>query len=304
MANTRELRRRIKSVKNTSQITKAMQMVAAAKMRRAQDQATAGRPYSENLAFSLSKLLPKINLESHPLLVGNGAKTTGVVLLSTDRGLVGALNTNLFRSVTTANFSSDTSFYTVGKKARLFSVKLGRDLKADFENPDLVTFRQAKQLSKLLMDSFKSGEVGEVFLVYPHFVSTLKQEPRKVKLLPIDPVILKSPQATEGSLTNVSSNKLRDSSASPQNDGSEFLFEPNPDALLEYLLVHHIEEQIYQALRETKASQYSAQMIAMKNATDNAKELVEDLKLTYNQTRQAAITTELLEITTAQVAMQ
>lgn len=289
MANTRELRRRIKSVKNTSQITKAMQMVAAAKMRRAQDQATAGRPYSENLQYSLARLLPKVNIEFHPFLVGNGCKTTGVVLLSTDRGLVGALNTNLFRSVTTANFSSDSAFYTVGKKGRLFSVKIGKDLKADFENPDLVTFRQAKQLSKLLMDSFKSGEIGEVFLLYPHFVSTLKQEPRKVKLLPIDLESITGGVETTGT--------------KPQ-ELSEFLFEPDPDALLEYLLVHHIEEQIYQALLETKASQYSAQMIAMKNATDNAKELVEDLKLTYNQTRQAAITTELLEITTAQVAMQ
>src|SRR5688572_28298627 len=112
MANTRELRRRIKSVKNTSQITKAMQMVAAAKMRRAQDQATAGRPYSENLAFSLSRLLPKINVQSHPLLVGNGVKTQGVVVLSTDRGLVGALNTNLFRAVTMSQFSDSASFYT------------------------------------------------------------------------------------------------------------------------------------------------------------------------------------------------
>ncbi len=291
MANTRELRRRIKSVKNTSQITKAMQMVAAAKMRRAQDQATSGRPYQENLMVSLSRLLPKVNLESHPLLMGNGSKTTGVVLLSTDRGLVGALNTNLFRTVSTANFAEGTYFYTIGKKGRVFVVKLGKALKADFENVDLVTFRQAKQLSKLIMDSFKQKEVGEVYLIYPHFVSTLKQEPRKVKLLPID-------------LQSVFGNEVKQSGSNDGDNGSEFLFEPNADDLLDYLLVHHLEEQIYQAMLETKASQYSAQMIAMKNATDNAKELVEDLKLTYNQTRQAAITTELLEITTAQVAMQ
>ncbi len=289
MANTRELRRRIKSVKNTSQITKAMQMVAAAKMRRAQDQATAGRPYADNLMFSIQTLLPKIT-KSHPLLTGNGSKTQGVILLSTDRGLVGALNTNLFRSVTTGDFSSDTSFYTIGKKGRLFIAKLGKDLKADFENPDAVTFRQAKQLSRLLMDSFKAEEIGQATLLYPHFVSTLRQEPRKLKLLPID---LESVAPLEQPSKNVEPTQQR-----------EFTFEPDPDALLDYLLVHHIEEQIYQALLETKASQYSAQMIAMKNATDNAKELVEDLKLTYNQTRQAAITTELLEITTAQVAMQ
>lgn len=290
MANTRELRRRIKSVKNTSQITKAMQMVAAAKMRRAQNQATSGRPYAENLIASLSRLLPKINLEAHPLLMGNNAKTVGVILLSTDRGLVGALNTNLFRAVSNLHSGSvNTIFYTVGKKGRSFIVKIGKDLKADFENPDAISFRQAKQLTRLLMDSFKAGEIGEAYLVYPHFISTLRQEPKKVKLLPINlesiiPINVET-KKTEGT-----------------ND-SEFLFEPDPDRLLDFILVHHIEEQIYQALLETKASQYSAQMIAMKNATDNAGELVEDLKLTYNQTRQAAITTELLEITTAQIAM-
>ncbi len=290
MANTRELRRRIKSVKNTSQITKAMQMVAAAKMRRAQDQATSGRPYAQNLSSSLSTLLPKIKSEAHPLLSGNDSKDIGVIVLSTDRGLVGALNTNLFRSLTTGDFPSNTSFYTVGKKARLFIAKLGKDLVADFENPDTVIFRQAKQLARLLMDSFNSGEIGEAYLLYPHYVSTLKQEPRKIKLLPIDlqAVLPKDVQPKKDE----------------QAFEKEFIFEPNPDSLLDYLLVHHLEEQIYQALLETKASQYSAQMIAMKNATDNAKELVEDLKLTYNQTRQAGITTELLEITTAQVAME
>ena len=169
-------------------------------------------------------------------------------------------------------------YYTVGRKGRSFVARTGKDLKADFENVDTVTFRQAKQLSKMIMDAYKSGEIGQVYLVYAHFISSLRQQPRKVKLLPIELERL--------------------------DVSSEFLFEPDADALLDFLLVHHIEEQIYQALLETKASQYSAQMIAMKNATDNAKELVEDLKLTYNQTRQAAITTELLEITTAQIAMQ
>ena len=284
MANTRELRRRIKSVKNTSQITKAMQMVAATKMRRAQNQATSGRPYSENLAVSLSRLLPKVNPQAHPLLSGKDSKTQALVVLSTDKGLVGALNTNIIRTLASNIVSGNTVYYTVGRKGRGFVVKSGKDLKADFENLDTVTFRQAKQLAKLLMDSYKSGEIGEVFIVYPQFISTLRQEARKVKLLPID-------------LTET------DSSLVAQNDKSEFLFEPAADALLDYLLVHHIEEQIYQALLETKASEHSARMMAMQNATDNAKELVEDLTLTYNQTRQTAITTELLEITTAQVAM-
>ena len=283
MANTRELRRRIKSVKNTAQITKAMQMVAVTKMRRAQNQATSGRPYSENLKVSLGRLLPRIDMSAHPLLVGNDSKNSAVILLSTDKGLVGALNTNLIRTVVSQNLGGSVFFYTVGRKGRSFVVRTNKDLKADFENLDTVTFRQAKQLSKLLIDSFKLEEIGEVYLIYPQFISTLRQEPRKLKLLPIELAHLGGENGAES---------------------SEFLFEPDPDALLDYLLVHHVQEQIYQALLETKASEHSARMVAMKNATDNALELVEDLRLTYNQTRQANITTELLEITTAQVAMQ
>ncbi|HBQ51214.1 ATP synthase F1 subunit gamma [Candidatus Daviesbacteria bacterium RIFCSPLOWO2_01_FULL_38_10] len=277
MANTRELRRRIKSVKNTSQITRAMEMVAATKMKRAQNQAISGRPYKENLYSSLARLLPKIDQESHPLLVGNGSKTAGVVLLSTDKGLVGALNTNLIRTLVG---STNAIYYTVGKKGRSFVVKTGKELAGDFENRDSVTFRQAVQLTKMITDAFNAGEIGEVYLVYPQFISTLKQEAKKVKLLPI------SLESIETVYTK------------------EFLFEPNVDALLDFILMHHIETQIYQALLETKASEHSSRMVAMKNATDNAKELVEDLTLTYNQTRQDAITKEILEISSASVAIE
>lgn len=301
MANTRELRRRIKSIKNTSQITKAMQMVAATKMRRAQNQATSGRPYSENLSDALARLLPRIDLKAHPLLSGNDSKTAGVVLLSTDKGLVGALNTNLIRIVASHSSSGNVVYYTIGRKGRSFVARTGKDLKADFENLDTVTFRQAKQLGRLLIDSFKMGEIGEAYLVYPQFVSTLRQEPRKVKLLPID---LESVIPANAGIQLEKSRSELDSRLRGNDGNKEFLFEPNADLLLDYLLVHHIEEQIYQALLETKASEHSARMIAMQNATDNAKELVQDLTLTYNQTRQASITTELLEITTAQIAME
>ena len=277
MANTRELRRRIKSIKNTSQITKAMQMVAATKMRRAQNQALSGRPYQENLMASLERLLPRINPEEHPFLSGNDSKATGVVLLSTDKGLVGALNTNLIRILASHIGSGNVVYYTVGKKGRSFVARTARRLAGDFENADTVTFKEAKQLSRMLIEAFLAGEIGQVSLVYPQFVSTLKQEPKIMKLLPISVEVLEV--------------------------SKEFLFEPNADVLLDYLLVHHVEEQIYQALLETKASEHSARMVAMKAATDNALELVDDLNLAYNQTRQASITTELLEITTAQVAM-
>lgn len=285
MANTRELRRRIKSIKNTSQITKAMQMVAATKMRKAQNQALGGRPYIENLAEALGRLLPRVDIEAHPLLSGNNSSKTGMVLLSTDKGLVGALNTNLMRLALASQASpGSVVFYTVGRKGRSFVIKSGKVLIADFENSDLVTFRQAVQLTKMITEAFFAGELGEAYLVYPHFVSTLKQEARKVKLLPI----------SHSELVSQSSDNIK----------NEFLFEPNVDLLLDFILIHHIQNMIYHGLLETKASEHSARMIAMQNATDNARELVDDLQLTYNQTRQSSITTELLEITTAQLAME
>ena len=298
MANTRELRRRIKSVKNTAQITKAMQMVAATKMRRAQNQAINGRLYSFNLSSALERLLPLVNVESHPLLKGNGSETQGVILLSTDKSLCGALNTNLFRLILASHLTSgNVVFYTVGKKGRNFVARSGKNLQADFENLDVVTFRQAVQLSKLVTDSFLNGEIGEAYLVYPQFVSTLRQESTKVKLLPVDleSVILASearPESKDPGQTRMTETQ------------KEFIFEPDPDKLLDYILVHHIQIKIYQALLETKASEHSSRMIAMQNATDNALELVSDLNLTYNQTRQDSITKELLEITTAALAMQ
>lgn len=288
MANTRELRRRIKSVKNTAQITKAMQMVAATKMRRAQNQAINGRPYSFNLSSSLKRLLPLVQLESHKLLQPNESKKKAVIIISTDKSLCGALNTNLFRMLTQSDLlSSDNNFITVGKKGRNFIAKLGKNLIADFENIDTVTFRQATLLSKLIMDSFLSGEIGEAYITYPHFGSALRQEPTQLRLLPI---------------------KTKDIMESLKEEDKEealgeYLFEPDPIALLDYVLIHHIQIKIYQALLETKASEHSARMMAMQNATDNALELVSDLNLTYNQTRQANITKELLEITTAQAAM-
>ncbi|MDD5147282.1 MAG: ATP synthase F1 subunit gamma [Candidatus Daviesbacteria bacterium] len=311
MANTRELRRRIKSVKNTAQITKAMQMVAATKMKRAQSQALNGRPYSFNLGYALERLLPLVATVSHPLLRGNESKNLGVLLLTTDKSLCGALNTNLFRLITSSDLlSSSTNFYTVGKKGRNFIARTGGNLLADFENLDTVTFRQAVQLSKLIVDSFLAGEIGQAFILYPHFGSTLRQEPAKVKLLPID---LESVIASTSTSLSVNSAKQSGSEreiatvrqGGPRNDNvGEFLFEPDPDKLLDYILVHHLQMKIYQSLLETKASEHSARMIAMQNATDSALELVDDLNLTYNQIRQDSITKELLEITTAQVAME
>jgi len=301
MASTRELRRRIRSVKNTAQITKAMQMVAATKMRRAQSQAEAGDPYSQTLNFTLKRLTEKVDPSLNPLLQENEAKNTGVIVLSTDKGLVGALNTNILRALSgLIKEKQNLVFYTIGKKGRQFLVKIGKELLADFENPDVVTFRQAKQLAHLVIKSFLAKELKEVYLIYPDFISTLRQEPKIDKLLPI------SPQDLEVSmgLTNSAEKNNRDSRNNKDSSSEEFRFEPNTFELLDFVLNHSIESKIYKALLETKASQFSAQMVSMQNATENANDLVQDLTLSYNQTRQAAITNELLEITTAQLALE
>lgn len=299
MPNTRELRRRIRGVKNTAQITRAMQMVAATKMRRSQNQAMAGRPYNITLNQAINQLLPRLDQVTHPLLLKNDSPNTAILLISTDKALCGALNTNLFRA--TQNYTSEiknVQFYTLGKKGRNFVVRSGKGLVADFENHDVVEFRTASQIARLATEAFLKGEIGQFLIIYPDFVSTLKQDPKVVKLLPvsIQDLVLEA-----GDLKNDSKKTIQKETDSVKQ---EFLFEPDIKTLLEYVLNHFIQVKIYQAILETKASEHSARMIAMKNATDNAKELVQDLTLAYNQTRQDAITKELLEITSALAALE
>ncbi|MDO8619013.1 MAG: ATP synthase F1 subunit gamma [Candidatus Daviesbacteria bacterium] len=297
MAKTRELRRRIKSVKNTSQITKAMQMVSATKMRRAQNKATESRPYTLTLTETLSRVAGKVQLESNPLLQTNTSKKVAVLLLTSDKGLCGSLNTNILRKLQTDDKlnGKEVSFYTIGRKGRDFLVRTGRDLVADFENAEKVDFIISTRIRKMLVEAYLKQELGEVYLLYPDFKSTLRQEPKLVQILPVEPVIANEVKQ---------SGQIATSPSAPRNDVGEFLYEPNPAAVLDFALTHYIDTQIYQAMLETKASEHSARMIAMQNATNNAKELVEDLTLTYNQVRQGAITTELLEITSAAAALQ
>ena len=306
MANTKELRRRIKSVKNTAQITKAMQMVSATKMRRAQSQAMASRNYTALLAHILSQASHKFAVLDHPLLKTavlriNGSKKAGVILLSTDKGLCGSLNTNLIRVVQTApelTKYSDLVFYTVGRKGRDTMVRSQKILEADFPNQEKVEFVQAVAIRRMVVEAFTTGQVGDVYLVYPHFISTLRQEPRIIKLLPI------SVEALEDFLKLNSVTYLGGSSLLAQNGNGDFLFEPSIPQIIEYALIHFLDTQIYQALLETKASEHSARMMAMQNATNNAKDLVADLSLEYNQVRQSAITTQILEIASAGAALE
>lgn len=303
MANTRELRRRIKSVKNTAQITKAMQMVSATKMRRAQNQALGGRPYTSTLSSIINLVGSKAKVAAHKLLQPNASEKVGVLLFTSDKGLAGALNTNIFRRLATDPKlqGENVQFYTVGRKGREFIARTGKKLEADFENPEKASFKQARTLRKILMDAFLSGNLGEVYILYPDFKSALRQEPRLIRILPIS---FESPEDNNSQLDN----SITRNSFKRENEqrvaSNEFLYEPTPDAVLDFALVHHVETQIYQALLETKASEHSARMIAMQNATDNAKALVEDLQLTYNQVRQTAITTEILEISSASAALE
>jgi F-type H+-transporting ATPase subunit gamma len=288
-ANTRDIRRRIKSVKNTSQITKAMQMVAASKMRKAQMRALSGRPYAEELAKILAALGKAGGSdELHPLLEERKeVKRELVIVISTDKGLCGALNTNLLRELNRFD-AAKTIFVAVGRKGAQYLGRLKRDLAAEFELKEAFTFLECKQASKFAIDKFLSGEVDKVTVAYTDFKSTLRQEPTLKVILPVQNFDLDD---LHGQKTEVAASS------------TEYLFEPSAGGVLEHLVPHYVHFAVYQMVLESRASEHSARMVAMKNATDNAKQLIKDLTLEYNKIRQAGITTELLEITTAQMAL-
>jgi F-type H+-transporting ATPase subunit gamma len=292
MPSTRDIRRRIKSVKNTAQITKAMQMVAAAKMRKAQQAALLGRPYAELMNAILAEAAPRIAAFQHPLMETRDVKKRAVVLVSSDRGLCGGLNSNLFREVGKLDKNA-TVFITAGRKASQFIARTKRQLAAEFTYKDAPAFAEARAVSKFAQELFLKGEVDSVDVVYTHFVSTLVQQPKSIPLLPVG----KIKAVTVG--VNAPEQELQ--SAGPRTD--TFEFEPDEKTVLGDLLPHCLNFQMHQIMFEAKASEQSARMVAMKNATDNAQQLIKDLTLEYNKLRQANITKELLEITTAQMAV-
>ena len=281
MPSTLDLRRRIKSVKNTAQITKAMQMVAASKMRKAQAAAIAGRPYQDLLARVLAAVKGRVDPGSHLLLAVRPVNHELILIFSTDKGLCGPLNANLFREL--GEVDREKSEYAVsGRKAIQFITRTRRKLTADFALKDTIHFSEIRPIAKFVSDKFISGEVDQVRVLYPKFVNTLVQEPVLRTLVPIPVKEL----GIEGTQT-----------------GGEYLFEPDEHSVLDAILPHYIAFQLFQMALDGRASEHSARMVAMKNATDNAKELIKDLTLEYNKVRQANITTELLEITTAQLAV-
>ncbi len=290
MPSTREIRRRIRSIRNTAQITRAMEMVAASRMRRAQQAVTASRPFSEKIRHVLADLGASTgggDSVMHPLLERRPENRVTLILMTSDRGLAGSFNTNIIR--TAINFILDrqdqqVSVIAVGRKGRDYMVRRRRDLKAEFSNiGDLPGLEVITPVAYMVMDEFTSGQTDAVYLAYTEYISTLNQRPTLLKILPIEP-----PEVEEGR-----SNKVPD-----------YIFEPNPAMLLKALLPRYVEVQLYQALLESKASEHSARMVAMRNATDNANELVDELTLTYNKLRQANITKEIIEIASGAAALE
>jgi len=297
MANLRDIRRRIKSVKNTAQITRAMQLVAAAKMKKAQDQALAGREYAAHLTQVLFDIRKNFNQESHPLLEHREGGRELVLVISTDKGLCGPLNTNLARKIRSLT-SPDAHFVTVGRKLRMMCEKLGKKVIADFTVRDPVPFSQTRPIARFVTQQFLEGNYDKGSIAFTSFINTLRQEPEVVTLLPIQGHREGEEQAFESIGEGFSVEEhLKDAFR-------DYTFEPDASTVLAAILPLYVNYEVFQAHVESRASEHSARMVAMKSATDNANKFIKELTLEYNKLRQGAITAELLEITTAMKAME
>ncbi len=282
MRSIRDLRRRIRSISSTAQITKAMQMVAASKMRNAQQAATAGRPFVHLLYRIQREATTRMAEFHHPLLDAREVRKRAIILIGADKGLCGALNTNLFRMV--ARFDpQSTVFITAGRKAAQFVARTGRHLAAEFPGAGTPQFPDAAAIAAFARDLFLKGEVDQVQVATTQFVNTLTQHPLLLEFLPVGEIkALKVPGM--------------ESEQDLKVDNNESIFEPTPEAVVSYLLSHYLNIYVHQALLNAKASEQSARMVSMKNATDSAERLLSDLSLEYNKQRQGNITRELLEI--------
>lgn len=285
MAVGKEIRGKIKSVENTKKITKAMEMVAASKMRKAQDRMRAARPYSDkirNITANLSQANPEY--QSPYMRQGGTAKKVGIIVVTTDKGLCGGLNTNILRAVTNKMRELQgegvaVEAVAIGNKGFGFLNRIGAKVVSH-----AIQLGDAPQLEKLIgpvkvmLDAFVAGQLDAVYLCYTQFINTMKQEPQVQKLLPL------------------SAEHLQQTAAEKAQYGWDYLYEPDAPTVIDELLTRYIEALVYQAVADNMASEQSARMVAMKAATDNAGNLIAELKLVYNKTRQAAITKELSEI--------
>jgi F-type H+-transporting ATPase subunit gamma len=276
VASQRDIRRRIGAVKNIKQITRAMQFVAASKLKRAQDSTLAARPYSDMIDEVLADLATVLSGEDHPLLAEREGGKRLIVLVTTDRGLAGPLNTNTIRFAAReiTEHKGDLAVVTVGRKGRDAMRRAGVPMEAHFAGfGDRPTFADVIPLARLIADDYLAGKFDHVDIVYSRFVTTLTQRPERDQLLPIQP--------------------SEDTAGIP---GNQFIFEPNAGAVLQQLLPRYVATRLFQAVLEAKASEESSRMVAMKNATENAEDLIDDLTLSYNKVRQSNITREMIEI--------
>jgi F-type H+-transporting ATPase subunit gamma len=282
MQSTRDIRRRIRSISSTAQITKAMQMVAASKMRKAQQSALAGRPFVQLLYRIQREATTRIGSFSHPLLQARDVRKRAIILVAADKGLCGALNSNLFRLAAQYDPQS-TVFIAAGRKAAQFLARTRRQMIAEFAYPDAPRYPDATAIAAFARDLFLKEEVDQVLVIATRFVNTLTFEPTCLEYLPVGEIKgIKIPGV--------------DFEKELSDDTSEVLFEPSPKAILAFLLPHYLNIYIYQVLLNAKASEHSARMVSMQNATESAEDLIKDLTLEYNKRRQTNITQELLEI--------
>jgi len=277
MASIQVLRRRIRSIQGTTKIVRAMEMVATAKMRRTQQQALAGRPYTEKIRQVIADIAvePGVMGQTLPLLEKREAKKIAIIHIGTDRGLCGGLNTNLNRLLAEFILQQKTpvTVLTVGRRARAFARIAKLDVRAEFSGiSDRATMRETMPISRVVIDDYSKGDVDLVYLAYPRFISTVVQKPTIEVLLPIEPATL------------------------PPGQVAEYIYEPDPFTVLNELLPRFVEMEVYHAVLELIASEQSARMVAMRNAGDNAEDLTKDLKLSLNKARQEMITKEICDI--------
>ena len=291
MAAGKEIRGKIKSVENTKKITKAMEMVAASKMRKAQERMRAARPYSDkirNITANLSQANPDY---THAFMSSNDAKTTGFVVVTTDKGLCGGLNTNLLRALTLKlkdlqAAGQDAQAVAIGNKGFGFLNRIGAKVVSHATQlGDKPLLDKLIGPVKVLLDAYNEGKINAVYLCYTKFVNTMRQEPVIEQLLPLTADRLKADPVQSG------------------QHGWDYIYEPDAQTVIDDLLVRYVEALVYQAVAENMASEQSARMVAMKSATDNAGSVIGELKLIYNKTRQAAITKELSEIVAGAAAV-
>lgn len=280
MAGSKEIRTKIKSVENTRKITKAMEMVAASKMRKAQDRMAAARPYAEKIRQIAAHLSHAQSEYKHPFLVARDkVKNVGLIVVTSDKGLCGGLNTNVLRTSISQMKSWEkegkkVQVSTVGNKGLGFMTRVGADLKSNItglgDQPELENLLGS---IKIMLDAYINGDIDELYICYTKFINTMKQEPNLDQVLPLNGDKLGSPDSSW-----------------------DYLYEPDSKTVIDELITRYIESYIYHAVTENMASEQSARMVAMKAASDNANTVIDDLKLVYNKARQAAITKEISEI--------